>query len=46
MTLLNKGIGLFGGLFQITSLTQTFHLYIFAISAVILQLTAFYPRKI
>ena len=46
MTLSNKGIGLFGGLFQTTSLTQTFHLYIFAICAVILQLTAFYPRKI
>jgi len=46
MTLSNKGIGLFGGLFQTTTLTQTFHLYIFAICAVILQLTAFYPRKI
>jgi len=46
MTLSNKGIGLYGGLFQTTSLTQTFHLYIFAICAVILQLTAFYPRKI
>lgn len=46
MTLSNKGIGLYGGLFQITSLTQTFHLFIFAMCAVILQLTAFYPRKI
>ena len=46
MTLSDKGIGLYGGLFQTTSLTQTFHLFIFAISALILQLTAFYPRKI
>lgn len=42
----NKGIGLYGGLFQATSLTQTFHIFIFAICAVILQLTAFYPRKV
>ena len=42
----NKGIGLYGGLFQATSLTQTFHIFILAICAVILQLTAFYPRKI
>ena len=46
MTYSNKGIGLYGGLFQTTSLTQTFHLFIFAICTVILQLTAFYPRKI
>ena len=46
MTYSNKGISLYGDLFQITSLSQTFHLFIFAISAVILQLTAFYPRKI
>ena len=46
MTSSNKGIGLYGGLFQTTSLTQTFHLFIFAICAVILQLTAFYPRKV
>lgn len=42
----NKGIGLYGGLFQSTSLTQTFHMFILAICAVILQLTAFYPRKV
>ena len=46
MTYSNKGIGLYGGLFQTTSITQTFHLFIFAICAVILQLTAFYPRKV
>lgn len=42
----NKGIGLYGGLFQATPLTQTFHIFIIAICAVILQLTAFYPRKV
>lgn len=46
MAFLNKGIGLYGGLFQSTSLTQTFHIFIIAICAVILQLTAFYPRKV
>ena len=46
LTFLNKGVGLFGGLFHATSTTQIFHLFIFIISAVILQLTAFYPRKV
>ena len=41
-----KGIGLFGGLFHATSLTQIFHIFIFILSAIILQLTAFYPRKV
>jgi NADH-ubiquinone oxidoreductase chain 2 len=41
-----KGIGLFGGLFHTTSITQIFHIFIFLISAVILQLTAFYPRRV
>ena len=43
---LEKGIGLYGGLFHITANTQTFHIFIYIISAVILQLTAFYPIKI
>ena len=42
----SKGIGLYGGLFQSTPLTQTFHMFILAICGVILQLTAFYPRKV
>jgi len=46
LTFLNRGVGLFGGLFHATSTTQIFHLFIFIISAVILQLTAFYPRKV
>src|SRR5580698_1312302 len=43
---LEKGIGLYGGLFHITANTQTFHIFIYGTSAIILQLTAFYPRKI
>ena len=43
---LDAGIGLFGGLFHVTSTTQVFHLFIFLISALILQLTGFYPRRV
>ena len=43
---LESGIGLFGGLFNISTFTQTFNIFIFIISALILTLTAFYPRKI
>lgn len=46
MTYLDKGIGLYGGLFHATSTTQVFHVFIFIISATILQLTGFYPRKV
>jgi NADH-ubiquinone oxidoreductase chain 2 len=46
ITFLNRGVGLFGGLFHATGTTQIFHLFIFILSAVILQLTAFYPRKV
>jgi NADH-ubiquinone oxidoreductase chain 2 len=45
-TYLDRGIGLYGGLFHVTSTTQVFHIFIFFISAVILQLTGFYPRKV
>ena len=41
-----NGIGLYGGLFNVTSITQVFHVFIFFISALIIQLTAFYPRKV
>jgi NADH-ubiquinone oxidoreductase chain 2 len=43
---LDKGIGLFGGLFHQTSITQISHLFLFIITIIILQLTAFYPRKV
>lgn len=41
-----NGIGLYGGLFNATSITQVFHIFLFYISAIIMQLTAFYPRKV
>ena len=46
MTSLEKGIGLYGGLFHATSTSQTFQIFIFLISAAILQLTGFYPRRV
>ena len=46
ITSIDKGIGIYSGLFHTTSITQIFHIFIFIISAVILQLTAFYPRKV
>lgn len=46
INILDKGIGLYGGLFHATSITQTFHVFIFLISAIILQLTSFYPRRV
>ncbi len=45
-TSLNSGVGLFGGLFHTTAISTVFQVFIFILSAVILQLTAFYPRKI
>jgi NADH-ubiquinone oxidoreductase chain 2 len=45
-TYLDRGIGLYGGLFHATSITQIFHIFIFLISASILQLTGFYPRRV
>lgn len=46
ISFLDKGIGLYGGLLHATSITQTFHIFIYFVSATILQLTAFYSRKI
>jgi NADH-ubiquinone oxidoreductase chain 2 len=43
---LDTGIGLYGGLFHATSITQVFHIFIFLISAAILQITGFYPRRV
>ena len=44
-TLLDKAIGLYGGLFHATSLTQIFHIFILIISGTIILLTSFYPRR-
>ena len=46
MTSIDRGIGIYSGLFHITSITQIFHIFIFIISAIILQLTAFFPRRV
>lgn len=43
---LGNGIGLFGGLFHATTLSTVFQFFIYGISALILHLTAFYPRKV
>ena len=42
---LGNGVGLFGGLFHTTSTIQITQIILFLISAVIIQLTAFYPRR-
>jgi NADH-ubiquinone oxidoreductase chain 2 len=44
--IIGKGIALHGGLFQVTSITQIFHIFIFLITILVLQLTSFYPRKV
>lgn len=42
---LGSGIGLFSGLFYTSSITQTFHILIFVICLLILNMTGFFPRK-
>nr|YP_010259482.1 NADH dehydrogenase subunit 2 [Myrothecium inundatum]UIX25778.1 NADH dehydrogenase subunit 2 [Myrothecium inundatum] len=46
LTVVTKGVGLHGGLLLITNITQIFHIFVFIVSALILTLTSFYPRKI
>jgi NADH-ubiquinone oxidoreductase chain 2 len=46
MVSMDRGIGIYSGLFNTTSITLVFHIFIFLISAVILQLTAFFPRRV
>ena len=45
ITYLDKGISLYGGLFNVTSITHTFQMFILLICGLILLLTGFYPRK-
>jgi len=45
ITYLEKGIGLYGGLFNVTAITHTFQIFILLICGIILLMTAFYPRK-
>lgn len=46
ITYIDNGIGIFGGLFYVSSITQSFHILIFFLSLLILSMTAFYPRKL
>ena len=46
MLFMSEGVGLYGGLFHATPITQSFHIFLFVITAIILHLTAFYPRKL
>jgi NADH-ubiquinone oxidoreductase chain 2 len=43
---LSRGIPLFNGTFNATAITQSFHIFIFLITGIILQLTGFHPRKV
>lgn len=43
---LEKGVGIYGGLFHVTTFTQTFNVFIILISAIILTLNGFYPRRL
>jgi NADH-ubiquinone oxidoreductase chain 2 len=45
ITYLEKGIGLYGGLFNITAITQIFQVFILIICGIILLMTGFYSRK-
>jgi NADH-ubiquinone oxidoreductase chain 2 len=42
---LERGVSLYGGLFNATSITHTFQIFIFLMCGLILLMTAFYPRK-
>lgn len=42
---LDTGISIYGGLFNVTSITHTFQIFIFLICIIILLMTSFYPRK-
>lgn len=39
---LGKGIGIYGGLFNITTFTQTFNIFLFLVTGIILVLTVFF----
>lgn len=45
LTNIEKGLGLYNGLFNATDITQIFQAFIFITSSIILLLTGFYPRK-
>ena len=43
---LENGIGIYGGLFNVTTITQSFNIFMLLVSASILSITAFFPRKV
>lgn len=43
---LTTGIGIFGGLFHITAITQSFVVFLSILTIIILFLTSFTPRRI
>ena len=43
---IDNGIGLFGGLYHATVISNSFHTFIFIVAGIILQLNGFYPRKV
>jgi len=45
MTYLDQGLELYGGLFTVTPLTQSFQIFLLLVCGIILLMTAFYPRK-
>lgn len=42
----SRGVGIYNGLFHTTAITHIFHMFIFIICLLILQLNGFYSRKI
>ena len=46
LSVLSKDIGLHGGLVYVSNITQIFHIFIFILSILILQLTGFHYRKL
>jgi NADH-ubiquinone oxidoreductase chain 2 len=46
LSYIEQGISLYGGLFNVTSITHTFQIFIFLVCSLILLITAFYPRKL
>lgn len=45
-SILSGGIGLHGGLFHLTTITEIFHIFLYFMSILILQLTSFFPSKV
>jgi NADH-ubiquinone oxidoreductase chain 2 len=45
ITYLDQGIPMYGGLFTITSLTQSIQIFILILCGIILTITGFFPRK-